>query len=201
MFVYRLLVSVFAALVLARLALRRDWPALRDRLARGAADSGPHLWLHAASNGELASARPILDALRRARPDLPVVITCNSASGVRLAQSWGLAARLAPLDLCWVTRRFLRNWDVRAHVTMESELWPHRVLRCPGPVLIMGGRLSEGTAVAGACLAGCKRGCCAGSRGCRRRMRARTRATVPPVCPTVPPGRLSISRRCTCRKP
>ncbi|MDO6588190.1 glycosyltransferase N-terminal domain-containing protein [Salipiger sp. 1_MG-2023] len=146
MFLYRLLVSVFAALVLCRLALRRDWPALRDRLARGAADAGPHLWLHAASNGELASARPILDALRRARPDLPIVITCNSASGVRLAQSWGLAARLAPLDLWWVTRRFLRNWDVRAHVAMESELWPHRVLRCPGPVLIMGGRLSEGTA-------------------------------------------------------
>ena len=146
MLLYRLLTSLFAALVLGRLLLRRDMAALRARLALGPSGAGPHLWLHAASNGELASARPLIDALRFARPDRALVVTCNSATGVALAESWGLPARLAPLDLGWVTRRFLRKWSVCAHLAMESELWPHRVLRCPGPVLIMGGRLSEGTA-------------------------------------------------------
>ena len=57
-----------------------------------------------------------------------------------------LAAPLAILPAWWVARRMHRDWDVRAHLTMESELWPHRTLACPGPVFIMGGRLSEATA-------------------------------------------------------
>ncbi|MGR3376143.1 3-deoxy-D-manno-octulosonic acid transferase [Salipiger abyssi] len=146
MLLYRLLVSVFALGVLARLALRRDRDALCQRLARGPAEPGPHLWLHAASNGELASARPLIAALQAARPDLKLLITCNSATGVALAQGWGLAARLAPLDLARAARRMHRRWDVRGHIAMESELWPHRVLTCPGPVFVMGGRLTESTA-------------------------------------------------------
>ncbi|WP_417743598.1 3-deoxy-D-manno-octulosonic acid transferase [Salipiger sp.] len=146
MLLYRLIVPIFATLVLARLALRRNWPALRQRLARSPARPGPHLWLHAASNGELASAKPLIVALEAARPDLPLQVTCNSEGGVALAESWGLTARLAPLDLAPVARRMHRDWDVRAHVTLESELWPNRVRTCPGPVFVIGGRLSEGTA-------------------------------------------------------
>ena len=146
MALYRLLVSVFAVWVLARAALARDWSALRDRLALGPVAPGPHLWLHAASNGELASVRPVIEALRAARPGLPLLVTCNSASGVALAQSWGLCARLSPLDLGWVARRMHRRWQVVAHITMESELWPQRLLACPGPVLVLGGRLTHGTA-------------------------------------------------------
>lgn len=146
MLLYRLIVSIFAAVVLARLALRRDWPALRQRLARSPARPGPHLWLHAASNGELASARPLITALQAARPDLPLLVTCNSEGGVALAESWGLPARLAPLDLAPVARRMHRDWEVRAHITLESELWPNRIRSCPGPVFVIGGRLSEGTA-------------------------------------------------------
>lgn len=146
MLLYRLIVSIFATFVLARLVLRRDWTALRQRLARSTALPGPHLWLHAASNGELASARPLIAALQEARPDLPLLVTCNSEGGVALAESWGLPARLAPLDLGWVARRMHRDWDVRAHVTLESELWPNRIHTCPGPVFVIGGRLSEGTA-------------------------------------------------------
>ncbi|MBY6002629.1 3-deoxy-D-manno-octulosonic acid transferase [Salipiger bermudensis] len=146
MLLYRLIVSIFAAVVLARLALLRDWAALRQRLARSPARPGPHLWLHAASNGELASAKPLITALQEARPDLALLVTCNSEGGVALAESWGLPARLAPLDLARVARRMHRDWNVRAHITLESELWPNRVRTCPGPVFVIGGRLSEGTA-------------------------------------------------------
>ncbi|MBE9636566.1 3-deoxy-D-manno-octulosonic acid transferase [Salipiger mangrovisoli] len=143
---YRLLLSLFAAVVLGRAALRRDWDGMRARLGHGRANPGAHVWLHAASNGELASAKPVIEALCAARPDMKLLVTCNSESGVALAQSWGLCARLAPLDLARVSKRFLRRWNVRSHITMESELWPHRLLNCPGPVMVLGGRLNEGTA-------------------------------------------------------
>lgn len=143
---YRLLLSLFAAVVLGRAALKRDWDGLRARLGHGKANPGAHVWLHAASNGELASARPVIEALRAARPGMKLLVTCNSESGVALAESWGLCARLAPLDLARASKRMHRRWNVRSHITMESELWPNRLLTCPGPVLVLGGRLTEGTA-------------------------------------------------------
>ncbi len=150
MILYRFLISLFALWQSALLVLRRDWSALDQRLGRERPEvAGAHLWLHAASNGELASARPVILALRAARPDLRLLVTCNSAGGVALARDWnlpGLTARLAPLDLAWVVHRVLRRWRVVALVTMETEIWPNRVLLCPGPVLVLGGRMSPGSA-------------------------------------------------------
>nr|WP_254899196.1 glycosyltransferase N-terminal domain-containing protein [Thalassococcus arenae] len=143
---YRVLSSLFALAVCAGAILRRDWTGLTQRLGGGAvAASGHHLWLHAASNGELASVKPVIDRLRTARPDLDWLVTCNSRTGVALAQSWGLTARLAPLDLAWVVRRFVRNWRISGHIAAEAELWPHRIRLCPGPVIVLGARMSAGT--------------------------------------------------------
>lgn len=147
MVLYRLLISVFALWQTLRLVLRGDRASLRDRLGfTGPAQTTPHLWLHAASNGELASARPVIEALRAARPDLALLITCNSPSGVALARDWGHTARLAPFDLGWIAKRMFRRWQVVAHITMEAEVWPNRLRHCPGPVIVLGGRMSEGTA-------------------------------------------------------
>ncbi|MGY9047353.1 hypothetical protein P775_22000 [Puniceibacterium antarcticum] len=150
MALYRVLITLFAIWQLARLVLARDWSALSER--RGAVRpliSGNHLWLHAASNGELTSARSLIVALRDARPDLALLITCNSTTGVTLARGWdlpGVSAHLAPLDLASIVRRVMRQWQVVAHITMEAEIWPNRVLLCPGPVLVLGGRMSPGSA-------------------------------------------------------
>jgi 3-deoxy-D-manno-octulosonic-acid transferase len=142
---YRCLMSLFALVVLCARPHRKarlgfgagpDWPA-------------PHLWLHGASNGELASARPIIEELIAQAPEQHLLITANTDTGVALVQGWALpnvAARLAPLDLAWATRRFLRHWQVCGHISLESELWPHRFRLTQGPVLLLGARLSAGTA-------------------------------------------------------
>ena len=150
MLLYRLLLSVFAIAILFRAGVARDRDALRARLGRLTPRSPcPHLWLHAASNGELASARPVIDTLQAARPGQAMLVTCNTRTGVALARGWGLPglqAELAPLDLGWVTRRVIRQFDVRGLIVMEAELWPNRVRLCPGPVALIGARLTPGTA-------------------------------------------------------
>lgn len=150
--VYRILMTFVSLVLLLRDCLRGDWALAAGRLGRGAAAPGPHLWLHAASNGELTSARPLIEHVLSLRPDLGILITCNTASAVELAKSWQLdrvSARLAPFDLGFINRRMLKKWQVVAHVTMESELWPDRVMRCSAagiPVAIFGARLTQRTA-------------------------------------------------------
>ncbi|SNS20104.1 3-deoxy-D-manno-octulosonic acid transferase [Antarctobacter heliothermus] len=146
---YRLLLSFFAAFALARTLARDGAGAARKRLSPGPAPEGRFVWLHGASNGELASVQPLLERLVAARPDLRWLVTSNTETGVTLADSWGLPgveARLAPLDLRRPTARLMRDWQVCAHITLESELWPNRFVTCPGPVLLLGARMTEGTA-------------------------------------------------------
>ena len=156
MLLYRLVLALLAPLVVAAALLRRlrgreDGAALRARLglAPGPAVRRPTIWLHAASNGELASARPVIDALSAARPDLGWLVTTNSVTGRDLAAGWGLPAHVAPLDLRRAAARLIAAHDVRLHLTLESELWPNRIAACAArgvPVAVLGARLSAGSA-------------------------------------------------------
>ncbi|MGY3439212.1 MULTISPECIES: 3-deoxy-D-manno-octulosonic acid transferase [unclassified Marinovum] len=142
-----------AVLLLWRVLSRRealcDW-AQRIGIAPGGAP-GPHVWLHAASNGELTSARPVLLALQEARPDLKLLITTNSLTGRDLARKWemsGVTARLAPLDTRWAAGLLHRRYGLVGHVLLEAEFWPNRIAATTNrglPVVALGARLSRRT--------------------------------------------------------
>ncbi|MCI5112385.1 MAG: 3-deoxy-D-manno-octulosonic acid transferase [Marivita sp.] len=148
MFAYRLLMTLFAGRELAKRLSARDWPAMRARLGWIAPSrEANRIWLHAASNGELASARPVIDSLLADGHAL--LITVNTDSAREMALGWHLAntdVLLAPVDLPGPTARVLRQWGITAHITLESDLWPMRILQTPGPVLVLGGRLTERSA-------------------------------------------------------
>lgn len=155
-------------MVLYRLILRLSALALRLRAAfvpgAGAAvaerlappdlpeGTGPLLWLHAASNGELAAARPVVAALRAAWPGLRLLITANSLGGRDLARGWALAAtraRLAPHDDSATLIRFLDAARPVALVVIENELWPNRLRLSAArgvPVFCLAARLSARSA-------------------------------------------------------
>lgn len=148
-FLYRLLLSLFAVHTMTRATRRDGWAAARKRLSPAPGPNAPHVWLHGASNGELASVKPLLERLLALRPDLHWLITANTQTGVDMVTQWRMprcSARLAPLDTRGPTARLMRDWSVLAHITLESELWPNRCLTCPGPVMMIGARMSAGTA-------------------------------------------------------
>ncbi|MFP7673765.1 3-deoxy-D-manno-octulosonic acid transferase [Marivita sp. S0852] len=148
MLLYRLLMMVLAGGMVGKLCLRRDWTTLGDRLGRsGPKDGVARLWIHAASNGELGSVKPVIDAL--IADGWHVLITVNTPSARDMAIRWALPhtdIRLAPVDLPHVVQRMFRAWTVTAYITVETDVWPQRILTCPGPVLVLGGRLTERSA-------------------------------------------------------
>lgn len=154
MLAYRLLLSLIALAMIPLLALRalrgrESWAVFAERMGRGALTDGPVLWVHGASNGELAPARPVIEALVTARPGLTLLVTSNSFTAREMVQDWGLPARCAPLDLRPCLRAFLRRHDVQGYVTLEKEFWPQRhiVLAARGaPVLGLASAMSEQTA-------------------------------------------------------
>lgn len=151
MFFYRLLARILFSVYAIRLALTADRDVRAERMGRTAArtGTGPLLWLHAASNGELTSARTVIETLQARAPGLRLLITTNSETARALARSWGLDAVLAPLDLPGPVRRFLDTHRPAALVVVENELWPERLTACAAraiPVFVIGARMSARSA-------------------------------------------------------
>ena len=154
--IYRLLISLLFIPIVIML-LGRQWRRkenLRQIMNRfGFSGTNylrptPSLWLHAASNGELNSAKAFLEKLSQTRKENSIVITCNSASSVCLAKSLGYRAQLAPLDYWWSTHKFLIAENVSEHITMESEIWPNRFAilhKKKISIVVLGARISVQT--------------------------------------------------------
>jgi 3-deoxy-D-manno-octulosonic-acid transferase len=153
---YELLLLLLAPLV----ALGLEWRARRqtghgDPWAQRAGAvprrTDRPLWLHAASVGEVQAALPLIRALQRAEPDLPLVITTFTAAGAaRAQQALGDAVSVLPLpyDSSPCVAQFLTRTAPRALLIIETELWPNLLRACAArgiPVGLVSARLSEQT--------------------------------------------------------
>jgi 3-deoxy-D-manno-octulosonic-acid transferase len=157
--VYALYTAVLGAGVAAYLPLAlwrrlaRGVPLrLRARLGYGVSPvaGGPTVWVHAVSVGEVMAAAPLVERLRRTRPEVAVVLTTVTDTGASVARerlaAVGVTHRYFPLDLPGAARRVIRALDPSLFVAIETELWPNtlRQLHRRGvPVMIANGRLSD----------------------------------------------------------
>ena len=117
------------------------------------------VWLHAVSLGETRAALPLVEALRRAHPDLRLLLTHGTATGRsagrRLMQD-GDGQVWLPYDTPGATRRFLRHFQPSVGILMETELWPammREAQRLGVPMVMANARLSERSAAKGERLA------------------------------------------------
>ena len=153
MIFYQLLMALALPVVLAHQAVFGSRRAVAERLGfLPPPGPGMRLWLHAASVGEVTSARWVIEALLAARPGLRVLVTTNTATGRAQVQGWsllGVTAALAPFDSAGAAGRVLDRWRPQALVIVENELWPARLRAADNrgvPVLVIGARMSRRSA-------------------------------------------------------
>ena len=125
--------------------------ALGERFGRYGSIDDAHgaVWIHAISLGETRAAAPLLDALRRARPGLRLLLTHGTATGREAGlgllregdrQAW------IPFDTPGAGRRFVGHFKPSLGILMETEIWPGLMAaaRAAGlPMLLANARLSE----------------------------------------------------------
>ncbi len=106
------------------------------------------IWLHAASLGEVNAAAALLRDLRAEHPDVALLITCQTPAGRQRAQALQLAncaCVYIPFDLAWATRRFIRHFQPRLALIIETEIWPNLYLsarQANVPLLIINARMT-----------------------------------------------------------
>jgi 3-deoxy-D-manno-octulosonic-acid transferase len=144
-------VVLFAPWWLARCAFDRNFARMvRERLAfhlprRSARGS---LLVHGVSVGEVKGAAPLVRALRERYPELEIVISSTTATGLELARKLYPSSAVVrfPLDVSACVARFLSRVSPRAVVLVELEVWPNFLRQCNRrgiPIAVVNGRITE----------------------------------------------------------
>lgn len=108
--------------------------------------------IHAVSLGETLASQPLVNALLKTYPNLPIIITNTTATGAERARAlWGdkVTQCYLPYDYSWAMRRFLQHSRPKLIIVMETELWPNLIDQAKHlqiPVMLANGRLSEKSA-------------------------------------------------------
>jgi 3-deoxy-D-manno-octulosonic-acid transferase len=130
----RLLEPLAPRLLDARAKEGKEDPARVDeRLgsASVARPAGELVWLHGVSVGETLSLLPVVERLRRMRPDLTVLVTSGTLTSATLLAKrlpTGVIHQFAPVDAPGAVAAFLEHWKPSLAVFVESELWPNLIL-------------------------------------------------------------------------
>jgi 3-deoxy-D-manno-octulosonic-acid transferase len=161
-FFYNLFVTVgvivFAPLLFVKVILTpkyRSRSAKRLGFALGESPGGsgadrPRIWVHALSVGEVASARNLVQELRRSYPQGILIFSSATRAGEFFARSI-LGEDVDyfvpfPFDLLWSVKRLVSWVRPDLFVLVETDFWPNfqRELNRRGiPSLLVNGRVSE----------------------------------------------------------
>jgi 3-deoxy-D-manno-octulosonic-acid transferase len=117
-----------------------------ERLGGTVLPGRPAAWVHAASLGEAVAAQPLVRELERRAPGARFQLTTSTRSGRERLRDLGHDAVLAPLDTPQAVRRFWSGVRPARLFLLETELWPHWLLRARVervPVAVVSARLSE----------------------------------------------------------
>jgi 3-deoxy-D-manno-octulosonic-acid transferase len=109
------------------------------------------VWIHAVSLGETRAATVLIAVLRERLPGMKLLLTHGTATGraegqkllregdVQVWQAW---------DSATATERFVRHFQPRIGIMMETELWPNMAAVCAKhgvPLVMANARMSEKT--------------------------------------------------------
>ncbi|AZI13319.1 lipid IV(A) 3-deoxy-D-manno-octulosonic acid transferase [Avibacterium paragallinarum] len=108
--------------------------------------------IHAASVGEVIAATPLVKAIQRCYPDLPIILTTVTPTGserVKAAFGDQVSHFYLPYDLPGVIKRFIRFIQPKVCIVIETEIWPNLIYQLHKqhiPFIIANARLSARSA-------------------------------------------------------
>lgn len=129
-------------------AYRQRW---KERMAWGYRPGtlNNSIWVHAVSVGETLAAVPMIERLLADYPDTPLLVTTTTPTGserVKALFGGRVTHVYCPWELPTALNRFLRAFDPKTVIVLETELWPNlcaAVKRHGAKLMLMNGRLSE----------------------------------------------------------
>ena len=112
--------------------------------------SGPVIWLHALSVGEVTSALPLVKAIRDEIPGVVLVVSVATRSGRQVADTFIVPHAdlllYSPFDLWFAVKKYITTLQPDLFILVETDFWPcwlRSLQQQHIPSLLVNGRISE----------------------------------------------------------
>lgn len=101
---------------------RKDW---ERRLGENVNPGNTNLWIHCASLGEFEQGRPLMESIKRSRPDVKIILTFFSPSGYEIRKNYSIADYVCylPADTPGNAARFISAVNPAAVIFVKYEFW------------------------------------------------------------------------------
>ena len=93
--------------------------------------NGKLIWFHGASVGEITSIIPLIEKLEKRKDIKQILITSSTLSSSKIIRNFDFKKVLHqfyPLDVYFITERFLNNWKPSVAVFIDTEIWPNMLI-------------------------------------------------------------------------
>lgn len=96
-----------------------------DKLREGLGENRRWIWIHAASLGEFEQGRPLIEKLKRERPEYSILLTFFSPSGYEVRKHYDKADLVCylPMDIPGNARRFVEMVRPEKAIFVKYEFW------------------------------------------------------------------------------
>lgn len=115
-------------------------------------NSGPFIWFHAVSVGEVNSTQPIVEKIKKAYPGHKILLTTTTPTGYMVANriyakdAKNMAIAFFPLDFFFLFNPIFRKNKPVMAVFVETEIWPNYICllkKLRVPMFLVNGRISD----------------------------------------------------------
>src|SRR6476620_9053402 len=144
------LVPLAPALIKRRLKQGKEDPARigeRRGISADIRPSGPLVWIHGASVGEVLAAAALIEKLRAL--NLRILLTSGTVTSAAIVAKRfpaDIIHQYVPYDSPRYVTRFLDHWRPSLALFIESDLWPNLILSSAArrlPMVLINGRMSH----------------------------------------------------------
>ncbi|HZC97408.1 MAG TPA: 3-deoxy-D-manno-octulosonic acid transferase, partial [Bradyrhizobium sp.] len=144
------MVPLAPALIKRRLKLGKEDPARvgeRRGMSADTRPSGPLVWIHGASVGEVLAAAGLIEKLRAL--NLRILLTSGTVTSAAIEAKRfpaDVIHQYVPYDSPRYVARFLDHWRPSLALFVESDLWPNLILASAArrlPMVLINGRMSH----------------------------------------------------------
>ena len=110
------------------------------------------IWFHMASVGEAMSILPLIEnCIEEEKIDKILLTSITLSSGKilekKFSQNNKVIHQFLPLDIPFLTKKFLEHWKPNLSIFIDSEIWPNLILQInkKNPLLLINGRITKKT--------------------------------------------------------
>lgn len=105
--------------------LKEGQKTIFDYLDKTIVHGEKYVWFHASSLGEFEQGRPLIEALKRQRPEQKIIVTFFSPSGYEVRKNYNYADAVCylPFDKPNLVKRFLDKINPSAAIFIKYEFW------------------------------------------------------------------------------